>query len=209
MNPGERFSMPLGEVMFSMRAIRRLKPDPVPDKDIRDILEAATRAPSGSNRQPWHFIVVRDPEQRRRFGDVYRKAWWAKRNDAGIFKPEDIPADDKVGQSALKLASEFGTSPVVILVCTVGETIGDMASVIPATQNLLLAARALGLGATITNLHPSTDADVKTLFGMPDGTKVIYCIPVGYPRGKFGSVTRKPLSEVVSLDRWGDPLPNA
>lgn len=209
MEPAERFSMPLGEVMFSMRAIRRLKSDPVPDEDIRDILLAATRAPSGSNKQPWHFLVVRDAEQRRRFGEIYREAWWAKRRDAGILKPEDIPAEDRVARSAMRLADEFGSVPVVILVCATSEGVGDMASVIPATQNLLLAARALGLGATITSLHPSVEGRVKELFAMPDGVKVIYAVPVGYPRGRFGPVTRKPLSEVVSVDRWDTALPEA
>ena len=93
-----RLSEPLGEIMFSMRAIRRLKPDPVPDEDIRTVLEAAVQAPSPSNRQAWHFLVVRDAEQRRRFGEIYRRAWWAKRKDAGINGPEDIP-ETEIGRA--------------------------------------------------------------------------------------------------------------
>lgn len=209
MDPSERFSIPLGEAMFTMRAIRRQRPDPIPLEDIRDILEAATRAPSGANRQPWHFLVVQDAEQRQRLGEIYRRAWWAKRNDVGIFKPEDIPAEDRVKQSAMALADSFGTSPVVVLVCALTPEVGDMASVIPATQNLLLAARALGIGGSITSLHPSVNDEVRELFGMPEEARVIYSIPLGYPQGRFGPVTRKPLSEVVSLDRWGQQLPNA
>jgi len=206
MNPTDRFSMPLGEAMFSMRAIRRLKPDPVPEQDIRDILEAATRAPSPSNRQAWHFIVVRDAEQRRRFGEIYHRAWWAKRKDAGILKPEDIPADDGPAQAAMRLADHFGEAPVVILVCATSDSVIDMTGAIPATQNLLLAARALGLGGTITNLHPSVNDEVRELFGMPEKARVIYAVPLGYPRGNFGPVTRKPVEQVASLDRWGAPL---
>lgn len=208
-NTAARLSTPLGEVMFSMRAIRRLKPDPVPEEDLRALVEAAIQAPSPSNRQAWHFLVVRDAEQRRRFGEIYRRAWWAKRADAGIRGPEDIPAEDRVAQSAMRLADEFGAVPAVILVCAVSPSVIDLTGVIPATQNLLLAARALGLGATITNLHPSVEADVRELFGMPESARVIYAIPVGYPRGNFGPVSRKPLAEVASLDRWGAPLPAA
>ncbi|MCK9487064.1 MAG: nitroreductase family protein [Dehalococcoidia bacterium] len=202
----DRLSMPLGEVMFGMRAIRRLKPDPVADEDIRSLIEAAIQAPSPSNRQPWHFLVVRDAEQRRRFGEIYRRAWWAKRADAGIHGPEDIPAEDRVARSAMRMADEFGQAPAVILVCATSPSVIDMTGVIPATQNLLLAARALGLGATITNMHPSVVDDVRALFDMPEGARVIYAVPVGYPRGKFGPVSRKPLAEATSQDRWGQPL---
>lgn len=204
MSTKDRLAQPLGEVMFSMRAIRRIKPDPVPDEDIRAILEAAIQAPSASNRQPWHFLVVRDAEQRRKFGEIYRRAWWAKRHDAGIKGPEDIPEHDRVARSAMRLADEFGQVPAIILVCATSPSVIDMTSVIPATQNLLLAARSLGLGATITNLHPSVNDEVRDLFGMPEEARVIYAVPVGYPRGQFGPVTRKPFEEVVSADRWGD-----
>ena len=208
-DPAERFAMPLGEAMFSLRAIRRFKPDPVPDADVRDLLAAATRAPSPSNLQPWHFVVVRDPEQRRRLGEIYHRAWWAKRADAGIHGPQDIPADDRVARAAMRFADEFASVPVVILVCATAPGGLGTTGVIPATQNLLLAARALGLGATITNLHPSVDDDIRALFALPEAAHVVYCVPVGYPRGRFGPVSRRPLDAVVSLDRWGEPLPGA
>lgn len=209
MSTADRLSMPLGEAMFSMRAIRRLRPDPVSEEDIRDILEAARQAPSGSNRQPWHFLVVRGDEQRAKLGAIYREAWWSKRRDVGINSPEDIPEEDKVARSAMRLADHFGESPVVILVCSTSGAPVDTTGVIPATQNILLAARALGIGATITSLHPSVQAEVRELFGMPEEAQVVYCVPVGYPQGNFGPVSRKPLSEVASQDRWGQPLPGA
>lgn len=207
MNPAGRFSMSLGEVMYSMRAIRRLRPDPVRDEDIYDILDAARQAPSGSNRQPWHFLVVRDAEQRRRLGEIYREAWWSKRRDEGFHRPEDFDPADRVRVSAMRLAEHFGESPVIVLVCSTSSLPVDVTGVIPATQNMLLAARALGLGATITSLHPSVQPEVRELFGMPEGVEVVYAVPVGYPQGRFGPVSRKPLSEVASLDRWGNPLP--
>ena len=208
-SPSDRFSMPLGEAMYNMRAIRRLKPDPVALEDLRDIVDAARQAPSPSNRQSWHFLVVQDAEQRAKLGAIYREAWWAKRRDEGFHKPEDFDPNDKVRMSAMRLADHFGDAPAVILMCADSSAMVDTTGVIPATQNLLLAARSLGLGATITSLHPSVMDDVRALFGMPEGTFVVYAIPVGYPQGNFGPVIRKPLNEVASLDRWGEPLPEA
>jgi len=195
--------MPLGKAMFSMRAIRRLKPDPIPEQDLRDILLAATQAPSGGNSQPWHFLLVRDAAQRAALGDLYREAWWAKRRDAGIKGPEDIAKTDKVSQSAMRLADEMGSAPAIVLVCATAPGVGAMTSVIPAAQNLLLAARALGVGGLITTLHAVVDERIRELFGMPDGMQVVYCLPLGFPRGNFGPLNRKPVAAVVSLDRWG------
>ena len=101
MTISDRLSMPLGEAMFSMRAIRRLKTDPIPEDDLRAVLLAATQAPSGGNSQPWHFVLVRDGEKRKALGSLYREAWWAKRRDAGIHGPDEIPAADRVAQAAM------------------------------------------------------------------------------------------------------------
>ncbi|RMF91303.1 MAG: hypothetical protein D6736_05380, partial [Nitrospinota bacterium] len=90
----ERLTMPIGEAMFTQRAIRRFKPDPISIEDIRTILEAAIKAPSGGNRQPARFVVINDPELIRTLGELYREAWWAKRREQGWTKPEDIPAEN-------------------------------------------------------------------------------------------------------------------
>ncbi len=206
MNPSERFSMSLGEAIFSLRAIRRVKPDPIPEEDLRDMLLAATRAPSGGNGQPWHFLVIRDAEQRRKFAELYREAWWAKRADQGIQGPEDIPASNHTTQSAMRLADEIGEAPAIVLVCSTQQGAGAMGSVIPAVQNLLLAGRALGVGGTITTLHAVVDERVKAMFEIPSEAQIVYCVPLGYPKGSFGEVTRKPLEEVVSGERWGTAL---
>ncbi len=107
-------------------------------------------------------------------------------------------------RSAMALADEIGQAPVVVLVCANARGAGAMAGVIPATQNLLLAARALGVGGTITTLHAVVDERVHELFDIPEDVQVVYCIPLGYPKGAFGSLDRKPLSEVTSLDRWAE-----
>jgi nitroreductase len=206
MNPSERFSMSLGEAIFSLRAIRRVKEEPIPEEDLRDMLLAATQAPSGGNGQPWHFLVIRDAEQRRKFGELYREAWWAKRADEGIYGPEDISSATHPMESAMRLADAIGSAPTIILVCTTGQGAGTVGSVIPAVQNLLLAGRALEIGGTITTLHAVVDERVKAMFDIPSTAQIVYCVPLGYPKGSFGEVTRKPLSEVVSGERWGEAL---
>ncbi len=112
MTTADRLTMSLGEAMFTQRAIRRLKPDPIPDDVMRDIMEAAIRAPNGGNNQQWHFIVVKDADTRKHLGELYHEAWWAKRKDQGIMGPEDIPPGKNSMRSAMRLANEFGDAPV-------------------------------------------------------------------------------------------------
>ncbi len=207
MTTESRLSMPLGEAVFSQRAIRRFRPEPIPDSVLQDLLEATIRAPNGGNFQPWHFLVIRDPELRAQFAPLYREAWWAKRRDEGINGPEDIPPGKNTRRSAMRLAEQIGQAPVIVLLCATGRGASSMASVIPAAQNLLLAARALGVGGTITTLHPQVEERVHRLLGIPDSAQVVYCLPLGYPRGSFGPVQRKPLSEVCSYERWGNGSP--
>jgi nitroreductase len=198
--PDHRLDLPLGEAVYSLRAIRRIRPDPVPDEDIRAILDAARQAPNGGNLQPWHFLVVTDPDLRARFAPLYREAWWAKRHDAGYRGPDDLPDHFR---SPMRLADEIGQAPVLVFLCATARGPAAASSIIPAVQNLLLAGRALGIGGTITTLHPSVEDRVHELFGIPADAQVVYCVPLGYPKGRFGPVRRKPLAEVTSRDRWG------
>lgn len=199
MTASERLDMPLGEAIYSLRAIRRHRPDPIPDDDIRAILDAAIQAPNGGNMQPWHFLVVTDADLRAAFAPLYREAWWAKRNDSGWFTPGDLPDEYK---APMRLADEIGNSPVLIFVCALAKGAAAANSIVPAVQNLLLAARGLGIGGTITTLHPSIDDRVHDLFGIPETAQVVYCLPLGYPRGAFGPVSRKPLDQVISFNSW-------
>ena len=201
MTTEEKLTMSLGEAMFSQRAIRRFKPDPIPDEDLHAALEAATKAPSGSNLQPWRFIVIRDPELKEKFGKLYHEAWWAKRRDQGIFPRTSRRARAPFSRPG-KLADEIGQAPVIVLVCATSQGPASMASVIPSAQNLLLAARGQGIGGVLTTLHPDVDERVQQLLNMPPEAQVVYCVPLGYPRGRFGPTQRKPLSEVVAYDGW-------
>ena len=203
MTTQDRLSMSLGEAIFTQRAIRRVKPDPIPDSDLRQILEAATKAPSGGNTQPWHFVVVKDPDLRHQLGILYHEAWWAKRKAEGINSPSDVPPGKSSRRSAMQLANEIGQAPVLILLCATAKTAAVVSSVIPSAQNLLLAARALGIGGTITTLHPQVEERVHRLFRIPKTAQVVYCLPLGYPKGRFGPTERKPLTEVCSYNLWG------
>jgi nitroreductase len=198
----DRLSMPLGEAIFSQRAIRRVRPDPIPEEDLQHILEAAIHAPNGGNQQPWRFIVLRDPEVKAKFATLYEEAWWAKRKDEGINGPQDIAPGKGSQQSAMRLSKEIGQAPVIVLLCATRLGAGAAASIVPASQNLLLAARALGIGGTITTLHAVVDQRARELFGLPENGQIVYALPLGYPKGSFGTTGRKPLDEVVSYDRW-------
>ncbi len=104
----------------------------------------------------------------------------------------------------MRLAEQIGQAPVIVLLCATARSTAAMASVIPSAQNLLLAARALGIGGTITTLHPQVEGRVHGLLGIPGSAQVVYCLPLGYPRGSFGPTQRKALSEVCSYDRWSN-----
>ena len=202
----QRLAMPIGEAMFTQRAIRRFRPDPIPMEDIRLILEAASKAPNGGNQQIARFLVVTDRVLIREFGALYREAWWAKRwDDHRWTGPADIPGEDRTHRSAMGLADDMKDVPCVVF--ALAEPPGVANSVIPACQNLMLAARALGIGSVPTTLHAKVMERFRALFGIPEEMVFHFCIPLGYPRGSFGPNVRRPTSETTSLDRWGAPVP--
>jgi nitroreductase len=197
-----QLSMPLGEAMFTQRSIRRFKPDPIPVADLRLIVEAAVKAPNGGNQQVGRFLVVNDRTIIREFGPLYREAWWAKRRDEGFKGPEDLPARY---QPAAGLADAMSDVPCVVFALALHN--GPANSVIPAVQNLMLAARALGIGSVPTTLHLSVMDRFYDMFGIPKDVRFHLCVPLGYPRGNFGATVRKPTSETTFLDRWDAPAP--
>jgi nitroreductase len=202
-----RLSMPTGEAMFTQRSIRRMRPDPIPTEDLQLILEAAVRAPNGGNRQPARFLILNDRAVIQQFGALYREAWWAKRQDEGRpwTGPADIPDEEPSYKSAARLADELKDVPCVVL--AFGASKGSASSVIPAVQNLMLAARALGIGSVPTTLHPRVMDRVNALLGVPAEAEFHLCIPLGYPRGRFGPTQRRPTYETTYLNRWEAPVP--
>ena len=171
------------------------------------MLEAAGRAPSGGNRQPGRFLVLTDPALIREFGALYREAWWAKRRDEKRpwTRREEIPAEDRGSVAAARLADEIKDAPCIVLALSTGK--GQASSVIPAVQNLMLAARALGIGSVPTTVARGGAERVYALLGIPAEMEFHLCIPLGYPRGKFGPTQRLPTAETTYLNRWGGPVP--
>jgi nitroreductase len=206
-DPPADLTMPIGEAMFTQRATRRLDPDrPVSDAHLEIILNAASKAPNGGNYQPARYLVIRERAAIEAFGKLYFEAWWAKRCDEfGWSDKSDIPADSVYRLPAL-LADEMVNAPVVILVYSSASGVAAP-STFPGVQNLLLSARALGLGSVLTTLHPEVMERVNEMFGVPADMTFHCCIPIGYPRGKFGPTSRFPTSATTSWDRWDQPPP--
>jgi nitroreductase len=202
------------DVVTTQRAMRRLKPDAIPDDVVRRIMDAAICAPSGGNRQNWSFVVVRDPAKRERLGELYREAWGELMKVPYYASASKEPPSSPAGKmlaSARHLGEHLGEAPVIVLACValdpgVKASLTTGASIYPAIQNIMLAARALGIGSCITTIHRFRDAQVKELLGIPAEIETAALIPLGYPLGKFGRPPRRPLGEVAFADRWGRAL---
>jgi len=202
----ERLLMPIGEAMFTQRSVRKFRPDPIPPEDLRLLFEAAVKAPNGGNHQIGRFLAVTDREKIRAFARLYHEAWWAKRWDDHRWKgPEDIPPGEKNYHAAMGLADDIGNVPAIVFALAVPP--GWANSVIPACQNLMLAAHALGIGSIPTTLHAKVMDRFHTMFEIPKDVVFHFCIPLGYPAVKYGPSMRKPITETTYLDRWGSPVP--
>ena len=219
--------MGIFEAMYTARALRRFKPDPVPDEVLTKVLDAAIRAPSGSNQQSWEFVVIKDPAQRKKIGDVYRKAGGVLMAlYANRARPEHMSeaAYNRLTASATHLLEHMGDAPVLLLAClkTVAPSgpapklppeaaagLKNLArisgsSIYPAVQNIILACRAFGLGTVLTTIHMFYEDEVRAILGMPSDVQTFALMPIGYPSDKFGPIRRRPLNEVVHLDRYGN-----
>jgi nitroreductase len=221
------------EAIYTARAVRRFKPDPVPEELITRVLDAAIRAPSAGNSQNWAFVVVRDPEQRRKLGAIYRKA-----SDiaSAMYAARGRPAHLTEAQFGRLMSSgsflwdHMGEAPVILVPCQTQPRIPPPeslppdiraryadeqryverirgSSIYPAVQNVILACRALGLGTTITTNHIRCEDEVKDVLGIPADVWTFALMPIGYPVDKLGPVTRRPVAEVTHADRWAQPWP--
>jgi nitroreductase len=202
------------EVMYHCRAMRRLKPDPVPEELLVRLIDAANQAPSGANAQPARWIVVRDAEQRRRIAELNLaavRAYMQMRATRPLLPHQDAGRQQRIGEAVVWQAEHLHEVPALVFACLeLGPTrsesflagLGAGGSVWPGVQNLLLAARALGLGATPTTIVFRERAAVKAVLGLPDAVEPVCMVPIGYPLGRFGPVTRRPVHEVMRWDRW-------
>jgi nitroreductase len=198
-----RESVGLLEGLATTRSIRRYTDDPIPPHDLATILWHAGRAPSGSNRQPFRFLVLSDGEPsasaKSLLGTSFRHGWATKRANDG-YRPSTF------ADSMQYFVDNFERVPVVVLVCLERyreENRYEGASVYPACQNLLLAARALGYGGALTMWHLGVEAELRELLEIPDHVVLSACITLGVPQGHHGPVKRRPLAEVTFEGTWG------
>lgn len=210
---------PFFDLVGQMRAMRRLRPDPIPLELVRKILEAGVQAPSGMNTQPWAFVALHDAEAR---------AWFAARYKAGVesrFGVLSIPDGEDSPMLRQLRALKYQVDhlhefPLILLVAgkrdwpfkvppeqRVGLAPPNYGAVYPCVQNILLACRAVGLGAALTTMHQVFEDELHARFAIPDTYGVVVAIPIGYPLGRFGAVSRKPASDVTYFNRWGNVDP--
>ncbi|MDC3358957.1 nitroreductase family protein [Pseudomonadales bacterium] len=202
------------EGINSTRAIRRYRDESIPEKDLRDMLFAATRAPSGSNRQPFRFVVLTDSEKAKQAKVLIKQGaesvWRAKKTNDQYDQRSGADSASPKARMARTMDSyveNFDKVPVLILPCLVRyrePTPMEGASVYPAVQNLLLAARALGYGGVITGFHHMVETELKNLLGIPEEVFVSCTVTLGKPKGKHGPVRRRPMNELVYGDTWNE-----
>jgi nitroreductase len=223
----------LFDAMYTARALRWLRPDPVPEALITRVLDAAIRAPSGGNAQNWIFIVVREQERRQRLAAIYRKA---SDEVAEIYAARGRPAYQTEDQYNRMMAAgrylwdHIGDAPVLLVPCIRKRDMPPRdalpkavaaryeahlayqqrilgASIYPAVQNIILACRGLGLGTLITTNHILYEDEVRQVLGMPQDMFTFALMPIGYPRGRYGPLARRPVSDVAFAERWGEAWP--
>ena len=202
------------EILDTTRAMKRLKPDPVPLELLRKVLDAGTKAPSGVNTQPWEFLVVRDPGTKKWIQERYlhfTKERFGTLVDS--LEGADTP-HARMLRTVMHLAEHLHEVPVLLFVCgrrdwpaavpvdkRTGKAPPPYGSIYTCAQNILLACRAVGLGASLTTMHHMFEEELAKHLGVPDGVSLVAMLPIGFPEGRFGPVTRKPANELTHFDR--------
>jgi nitroreductase len=204
-------SMPLEEAMRTQRSIRRLKPDPVDDALVLRLIELAQKAPTGGNQQNWEFVVVKDRAVKERLGQLNRQSWSVYGRIGRIVTRGD-PRMGRILDAVDWQAQHFAEIPVVVVACLRGPRLAFppiaatsyYGSIYPSVQNLLLAARAAELGAGVITLPLWSSFLARRALGLPWRVMPCAVVPLGWPGGRYGPTTRRPVGEVVHLDRYGN-----
>jgi nitroreductase len=212
------------EAIHSLRGIRHFESEAVAEEAVASILEAAIRAPSPQNSQPWAFVVVRDAETRKRIAEIYSRVWnMVKEPVYGDLDAIEDTSQRRLLKATDRLAAAIDESPLFIFAMLDRSKLGVMVTqdlqtllepssaygaVWAAIQNMLLAARAMGIGAITTNLTRLMDHEVREILGYPTHVETVSMIALGTPRApsKFGTTTRHPVAEVAHSERWGEPF---
>jgi nitroreductase len=207
--------MDVYEALYTTRAMRRVKPDPIPVEVQRKILDAAIRAPSGGNAQMWRFLLVDDPVVKARLAPIYRaclrQVWetvYKPRVEAARRDPSSAESKSflSMQRSAIWTADNFERYPLMLFAFSRFDTTGG--SIFPAVWSAMLAARAEGVGSALTSVFMFQAAEVLEVLGVPagEGWNFACCVPMGYPLGRWGVAPRVPVHEVAHRNRWGAPL---
>ena len=205
--------MDVFEALYTTRAMRRVKEDPIPDKIIKSMIDSAIRAPSGSNRQDWRFLAVTDQKVRNQLANIYRETWdyyvksfYNNSSDLGasnLKDKEQIESVRRISNSASWLAENYDKVPLLVLAFSRNDPTGS--SIYPAIWSLMLAARSHGIGTCLTTVMSFKTEEVYEVLNIPadKGWSLNATITAGYPLGKWGVAERKPVEEVTYLNKWG------
>lgn len=201
--------MELNEALYTTRAMRRVKPDPVPEDAVKAMLDAAIRAPSGSNSQNWRFVTVTDSTLKAQLGDVYRAAWKILQETVyqGAAARAEAAGDTqamRIRSSSAWLAENFEQVPLWVFAFGRNDPTG--ASIYPGVWNMMLAARGLGIGTCLTTIAGIFKSDeVFEILGVPTDRGWVNhaAVSAGYPLGRWGTAKRRPVNDVVFSERWG------
>lgn len=209
-----RLAMPLAEAMLTQRAVRRVRPDPVDDRIVLRCLELALEAPTGSNGQNWEFVVVKDAEAKKALAAQYRRAWKLYGGLGRLMKNDE--QTDKILKSVQWQVEHFEEIPVLVVCCLRGGArvpfvpeppiamSSHYGSVYPSAQNLLLAARSVGLGGALITLPLWSTTVARRILKLPMSVEPCCIVTLGWPKGRYGRKARKPVGSVVHLDRYGN-----
>ena len=203
------------DLVGNVRAMRRLRTDPVPDELLFKVLNAGVQAPSGMNSQPWSFLVIRSPEDKRWFADHYKAAIELRMGGREPEGGENSPLARQFRALHYQM-DHMHEFPLLLVVCGLrdwpfkvpeAERVGlappNFGAIYPCVQNILLACRAVGLGAALTTMHQVFESELMERFEIPVEWGVVVTMPIGFPMGKFGPVRRRPAESVTYFDRWG------
>ena len=207
--------MPLQEAMLTQRAVRRVLPDPVDDDIVLRCIELALKAPTGSNGQNWEFVVVKDRAVKEKLAAQYARAWKLYGGLGKAYATRKRPDLEKVLRAVEWQVENFADIPVLVVCCLRGNKVplvplppiaesSYYGSVYPSVQNLLLAARSMGLGASLITLPLWSVTAARSMLHLPISVNPCCIVPLGWPRGRYGPTTRKPVGEVTHLDRYGN-----
>lgn len=209
----DRMSMSLVDAMETQRAVRKVLPDPVDPELVLRCIELALRAPTGSNGQNWEFVVVTDRAKKAALARRYRQAW---RIYGGIGRrvTKGEPSMGKILDAVQWQVDHFEDIPVLVVPCLRGSRVPFLpvppmahssyyGSIYPSVQNLLLAARSVGLGASLITLPLWSTISARRILGLPASVQPACIVPLGWPRGRYGPTTRRPVGDVVHHDTWG------